>query len=793
LLKVKIFERFFSRFVLSAMALLGSHAWAQAGSVGAGNDYFRSGDFKTPMLSVEMQYFRIPRDKWDLMLSRMAQYNANTISTYVCWSWHEYEEDKFDFTGATIAERDLVGFIALVQKHGMKLVIKPGPFIDAELNAGGVPPWLWEHYPETKAVTMKGREFIHGDSRMPRLSYLHPKYLERVNIYYRALAGAVAGYQYPAGPVIAVQVDNETPGDGMLVDSWYFTWNLKADYNPYYEKTLWPEWLEQRYGSIEKLNAAYGASYKSFSEPAMPSKWNEAGNQKEFQVWMDLDKFADYQSVEGLRRFTGMLRQSGIYVPAYQDLLCMPWDLAGLRADIGGMAEAVGGWIGTNNYAEIYRPGSRFVGNLIQGLNWEEYVHLGAWRVKLTDSLSRPYPAFVPEITVAGNRFYFQNPIAWGADAVNIYIGSQINPDNKLVSPSKMWGMEACVTPEGGIRDCLFNGKLTYIFMEHSGAFTPDRQRPEIAIGYSHQPEHAWNWEYKWNFQRPHEKAKLQNLQSLVKGSNTGERTQMMAWDLIRQKVDFDVIELDHLKPGQIEQYKVVLIPSTPFGPIPGSGDSLAKVGDSYALYLSPGNKDYRLKFFEQKGVKLKQAWAEDPEVDVVQRHGGPEDAIALSIINRAGDEFKSQVFFNAGKLRLDAVVGPKVIGFVSVKGGGLSGALIEHGQGRGEFRFGSDRLAFTGSLGVIAIEEGYAIVSALDRGRVYIRSKNFSGPARLVRLGFDGRIEDAAFDFKVGALSFEYNPGDKSSRTDMYVALGKGMTLEHAIGDYLQRAAVVK
>jgi hypothetical protein len=267
----------------------------------------------------------------------------------------------------------------------------------------------------------------------------------------------------------------------------------------------------------------------------------------------------------------------------------------------------------------------------------------------------------------------------------------------------------------------------------------------------------------------------------------------MMAWDLIRQKVDFDVIDLDHLKPGQLGQYKLVLIPSTPFGPIPNSGDSLAKAGDVYQLYLSPGNRDYRLKFFEQKGVKLRQAWADDPEVDVVERQRGPETATALSVINRGPKEFRNTVYFNRGDSLLHAALGPKVIGFVSVKHEGLTGALIEHAQGRGEFRYNSDLIAFTGSFGVIAIEPGYAIISALDKGRVTIKSKHLSEPAKLVRLTFGGERREAGFEFKDGALSFEYDPGDKAGRTDMYVALGREMTLERAIGDYLQRTMLMK
>jgi len=750
-------------------------------------DYFQGPEFTRPVTSVEMQYFRIPRDQWDLLLTRMAQYNADTISTYVCWAWHEPEEGKFDFTGKTKPERDLVGFIDLVKKHHLKLILKPGPFVDAELNAGGVPQWVWQKYPETIAISANGKPYIHGDSKMPRCSYLNPKYLQLTEKYYNAFADAVKKHQWPNGPIISLQVDNETPGDGMSTPRQYLSWNFKADYSDYNQKTAWPEFLKKQYGVIEKLNSAYGSSYPSFSQVPMPGKWTDPKTAQGFQIFIDLSKFSDFQPVESLRRMTAMLRQAGIYVPTYQDLLCMPWDMAGLQADIGGMAKAVGGWIGTNNYAEIYRVWTIFAGIPFQGINWDEYIHLGAWRVKLTGSLSEPYPAFVPEITCAGNRFYFQNPIFWGADAVNIYIGSQINPDNPEVSPNKAWGMEACMTPLGEVRDCFWTGKLTYLFMQYSGGFIPGAKRPEIAIGYSHIPENAWNWEYKWTWQKPHLKPKLKDLQPLVKGNNTGDRTQLIARDLVKQKVDFDVIDLDYLKPGQIEQYKVVLIPATTYDP--GPKDNLSQQSGLWKLYLAPGQTDYRLDYFQSHGVILRQAWADDPEVDVSVRDYGQQRPLILGIANRSRKKsFTGIVHFNQGKNQLNVAIGPASIGFVSIANQSLVAVLIDEPTGKGGYWLGDESIYFTGTFAAISIQDGCAIVSAKDTGLVKIKSFLLKKPARLMRLFISGKSEDASFTFHNGEFSFNYHPGQGMDLTDLYVALPEGVSLDQAIGEYLQR-----
>ena len=102
------------------------------------------------------------------------------------WGWHEPQEGSFDFSGASHPGRDLVGFVGLVQDMGFRLLLKPGPFIDAEVLGGGVPSWLLARHPEIIALRYDGLPWRHFDSDQPRCSYLHPKYLEHVRRWYAA-------------------------------------------------------------------------------------------------------------------------------------------------------------------------------------------------------------------------------------------------------------------------------------------------------------------------------------------------------------------------------------------------------------------------------------------------------------------------------------------------------------------------------------------------------------------------------------------------------------------------------
>ena len=75
------------------------------------------------------------------------------------------------------------------------------------------------------------------------------------------------------------------------------------------------------------------------------------------------------------------------------------------------------------------------------------------------------------------------------------------------------------------------------------------------------------------------------------------------------RRFEFDVN--DYLKPGQIEQYKVVLIPATAYDP--GPKDNLSQESGLWKLHLAQGQTDYRMDYFQSQGVILRQAWVDDP------------------------------------------------------------------------------------------------------------------------------------------------------------------------------------
>ncbi len=137
--------------------------------------------------AAELHYPRIPREYWDQRIKMCKSLGMNTICLYVFWNASEPEEDKFDFTG----QNDLREFVKLCQENDMKVILRPGPYVCAEWEMGGLPWWL-----------LKKKDI--------RLRENDPYFLERVDKFQKAVADQVGDLTIAdGGPIIMVQVENE--------------------------------------------------------------------------------------------------------------------------------------------------------------------------------------------------------------------------------------------------------------------------------------------------------------------------------------------------------------------------------------------------------------------------------------------------------------------------------------------------------------------------------------------------------------------------------------------------------
>ena len=139
------------------------------------------------IISGALHYFRVHPELWADRIDKARRMGLNTIETYVPWNAHAPERGTFHLDGWL----DLDRFLRLIADAGLYAIVRPGPYICAEWDNGGLPTWLLRD-PEVGVRTYE------------------PRYLEAVREYLDQVYRVVVPHQVDrGGPVLLVQVENE--------------------------------------------------------------------------------------------------------------------------------------------------------------------------------------------------------------------------------------------------------------------------------------------------------------------------------------------------------------------------------------------------------------------------------------------------------------------------------------------------------------------------------------------------------------------------------------------------------
>ena len=116
--------------------------------------------------SGEMHPARIPAEYWRHRIRMAKAMGLNTIAAYIFWNYHEPVEGTFDFkTG----NRDIARFIRIAQEEGMWVLLRPGPYVCAEWDFGGIPSYLLRD-PGLKIRSMYPHYMMAAERYMARLA-----------------------------------------------------------------------------------------------------------------------------------------------------------------------------------------------------------------------------------------------------------------------------------------------------------------------------------------------------------------------------------------------------------------------------------------------------------------------------------------------------------------------------------------------------------------------------------------------------------------------------------------------
>ncbi|MDH6135351.1 beta-galactosidase [Kitasatospora sp. MAA4] len=139
------------------------------------------------ILSGALHYFRVVPEQWDARLALLRAMGLNTVESYVAWNLHEPSPGRYDFAGRLDLER----FVETAARHDLLVLLRPGPYICAEWEFGGLPAWLLK------------------DPAL-RLRCTHPGYLAAVDRWFDVLLPRLLPLLAESGgPVLALQVENE--------------------------------------------------------------------------------------------------------------------------------------------------------------------------------------------------------------------------------------------------------------------------------------------------------------------------------------------------------------------------------------------------------------------------------------------------------------------------------------------------------------------------------------------------------------------------------------------------------
>ncbi|XP_070980340.1 beta-galactosidase-1-like protein [Oncorhynchus clarkii lewisi] len=151
------------------------------------NNCFQKDGKPFQYVSGSIHYSRIPHYYWKDRLLKMYMAGLNAVQIYVPWNFHEEKRGVYNFTG----DRDLENFLDLANQTGLLVILRPGPYICAEWEMGGLPAWLLQK----PNIVLRSAD---------------TDYLEAVNTWMAVLLPKMRRWLYTnGGNIITVQVENE--------------------------------------------------------------------------------------------------------------------------------------------------------------------------------------------------------------------------------------------------------------------------------------------------------------------------------------------------------------------------------------------------------------------------------------------------------------------------------------------------------------------------------------------------------------------------------------------------------
>lgn len=185
----------FPILILLAAAVCGPISTsARSFDIDYSSDTFRLDGKAFRYVSGSLHYFRVPRELWQDRMRKIRAGGYNAIQFVIPWNLHEPAPGKYNFEEMY----DISAFMKMAQDESLYILLRPGPYICAEHNGGGLPFWLYQMYPN---ITLRSSD---------------PQYLTQVDKWWKVLLPRIAPHLYiNGGNVLMVQLENEYGSYGL--------------------------------------------------------------------------------------------------------------------------------------------------------------------------------------------------------------------------------------------------------------------------------------------------------------------------------------------------------------------------------------------------------------------------------------------------------------------------------------------------------------------------------------------------------------------------------------------------
>jgi len=390
--------------------------------------------------AAEVQYFRTDPEYWATILDRLVDTGLKTVTSYVPWEAHlvgdpseKHPAGELDFEGRTNPRLNLHKFLELVTERGLGMNFRAGPFVCAEMPAGGLPPWLIKGDPNIMAWDYTGRPaqgYWIGRKEGMQPSYLHPTVLAWCRKWVDEVGPIIKQHlASQGGCVTMINLDNEV--SYIVRDSL-----LGADYNPVNVERggFYHQFLREKYGDGDLPYGSRSAAIEDMAPPrAVP---DEIGD--DLAWYVDWGEFKTWAMQRYLTELRGMYEAMGIDAGAGVSFMTNlnPHRPEGVPARMPNFEQGTGpgGLVGYDFYRGKFMSYSGYQSmarvlklmNSSLGWTWSAEFMGGIWNLDLSKAgrVSADHTRFMARCALAHgckgiSWFMFHDRDTWGDSPVS--------------------------------------------------------------------------------------------------------------------------------------------------------------------------------------------------------------------------------------------------------------------------------------------------------------------------------------------------------------------------------------